>query len=50
MDYFRRDNTEGYDAADLAILNAAWNSLPISVADRGLRGGALVAAYYAVEC
>ncbi len=33
MAYFRDDNTEGYDAADLEILNAAWSSFPISVAD-----------------
>jgi hypothetical protein len=33
MAYFRGDNTEGYDAEDLKILNAAWDSFPISVAD-----------------
>jgi hypothetical protein len=27
------DSTEGYDDADLALLNRAWDSLPISVAD-----------------
>jgi hypothetical protein len=33
MAYFTHDNTEGYDDADLALLNRAWESLPISVAD-----------------
>ena len=32
-DRFRRDNTEGYDAADLAELNAAWDRLAISPHD-----------------
>jgi len=32
-DRFRRDNTEGYDAADLAELNAAWDRLAISAHD-----------------
>ena len=31
--YFRPDNTEGYSRDDLRALNAAWDSLPISVAD-----------------
>jgi hypothetical protein len=26
-EHFRRDNTEGYDAADLAALNAAWTRI-----------------------
>jgi len=33
MAYFRTDNTEGYDEADLAALNAAWESLGVSVLD-----------------
>lgn len=33
MDRFRMDNTSGYDKDELALLNAAWESLPISVAD-----------------
>ena len=33
MTRFTQDNTDGYDAADLKALNAAWDSLPISVAD-----------------
>ena len=33
MDRFRHDNTDGYDSEDLATLNAAWDSLAISVAD-----------------
>jgi hypothetical protein len=33
MDYFRADNTEGYSTEDLALLNAAWASLGISVFD-----------------
>jgi len=32
-DRFRADNTEGYDAADLAELNAAWDRLAISTHD-----------------
>lgn len=70
MAYFRTDNTEGYDADDLAALNCAWQSLPcvvldeeddiatksmldhisaelLAAYDRGLRGNALVAFYYA---
>jgi hypothetical protein len=34
-DRFRRDNTEGYDAADLTELNAAWDRLAISAHDSG---------------
>jgi hypothetical protein len=33
MAYFTHDNTSGYDDADLAALNAAWNSLPCVVLD-----------------
>jgi hypothetical protein len=72
MTRFTDDNTNGYDASDLAALNAAWNTLPCLVLDedadigaqsmldhvseqllysydRGLRGEALVAFYYAKE-
>jgi hypothetical protein len=70
MTKFAEDNTEGYDAEDLKMLNAAWQSLPCVVLDedddigarsmldhiaerllveydRGKRGEALVAFYYA---
>jgi hypothetical protein len=33
MARFTADDTEGYTAADLALLNAAWESLSISTAD-----------------
>lgn len=29
MDRFRTDNTDGYSAAELVELNAAWRSLPL---------------------
>lgn len=33
MTEFTTDNTEGYTADDLAILNAAWESLPLTNID-----------------
>ena len=33
MARFRRDNTDGYDAAELALLNEAWDRLSINAHD-----------------
>ena len=35
IEYFTNKNTSGYSAADLRALNAAWDSLPLSVEDDG---------------
>lgn len=37
---FTPDNTSGYSAADLKVLNAAWNSLPCVVLDEDADIGA----------